>query len=675
MIGAIRTLRLVAAVMVVAASLAVVPATVQAARPDLSMVIYARYDVHPDDRLVRVALDIRLTNHLKDTATTRYFFDEAYLAVQPDVERLRASWEGAGSPRISATRQADDHTLLRLDFAERLYSGKSADYRVTFDMVDPGGEATRDLRIGQTLASFPVWAFGTEDTPGGSVAVVFPAGFEVEVEAGSIADPVVESDGRVVFRTGELADPLDFFAYLVADRPAAYTERTVLAVLPTMDDAEVEVVIRHWPDDEPWAERVGGLIERGLPSLASHIGLPWPYIDEPLVVEEAVSRSTEGYAGLFDPDDGLVQIAYYADDIVVLHEAAHGWFNGALLADRWANEAFASYYATEAAADLELKVTDTPLDETLMASRIPLNAWGPVGSADVAEEDFAYAASLALARAIAERASDDVLAQVWSDAATGVGAYQPSWLAGTAPREPVAGPPDWRGLLDLLEERSDTRFDDLWRTWVARGTDLELLDARREARAAYEAVLDEAGSWRLPIGVRDALRSWQFDDAERLLADASAVLSLRTEVESAARAADLVAPDSVRAAFEDADGFEDAALEAAAVLETIDRIEEATALRPVDESPMLTLGLWGETPEADLDNAASALAAGDLDAAHAAAAEAATTWSSAETIGTTRAASIGALVAALLLGVTIAAVAVRGRLRRRRERQVHPAAG
>ena len=31
-----------------------------------------------------------------------------------------------------------------------------------------------------------------------------------------------------------------------------------------------------------------------------------------------------------------------------LHEASHAWFNGALLADRWSNEAFASDYGTQA---------------------------------------------------------------------------------------------------------------------------------------------------------------------------------------------------------------------------------------------------------------------------------------------------------------------------------------
>ena len=89
-------------------------------------------------------------------------------------------------------------------------------------------------------------------------------------------------------------------------------------------------------------------------------------MDDGLVVAEAVARTTGGYAGLFDPADGTVEIAYYADDFVVLHEAAHGWFNGNLLADRWANEAFASYYATEAAAALDVDVRDTALTEELL---------------------------------------------------------------------------------------------------------------------------------------------------------------------------------------------------------------------------------------------------------------------------------------------------------------------
>ena len=68
-----------------------------------------------------------------------------------------------------------------------------------------------------------------------------------------------------------------------------------------------------------------------LPVLGNEIGLSWP-IQQPLVVQEALVRSTGGYAGLFDPSQHRIEIAYAAPPAVVLHEAAHAWFNGSLVA-------------------------------------------------------------------------------------------------------------------------------------------------------------------------------------------------------------------------------------------------------------------------------------------------------------------------------------------------------
>ena len=207
---------------------------------------------------------------------------------------------------------------------------------------------------------------------------------------------------------------------------------------------------------------------------------------------------------------------------MVLHESAHAWFNGGLLADRWANEAFASYYGLEVADALKVKAAGEALTPALEAARIPLNAWGPVGREDAKTESYAYAASLVLARAIAERAGEDGLRAVWADASRHVGAYQPPLPADAATSavgggggepETVAGAPDWRGLLDLLEAHSAASFADLWRTWVARDTDLALLDARAAARARYDEVVAAAGDWQLPRAVRDAMRAWQFDQA------------------------------------------------------------------------------------------------------------------------------------------------------------------
>ena len=240
----------------------------------------------------------------------------------------------------------------------------------------------------------------------------------------------------------------------------------------------------------------------------------------------SVSRSTGGYAGLFDPAAGTIEVAYYADDFVVLHESAHAWFNGSLLADRWANEGFASYYGLEAAKALGIKATADPLTDDLKAARIPLNAWGAIGREDDKTEDYAYAATLVLARAIAERAGP-----------TASGRSGPTRPAGSVPTSRRRrrrrrdgrgrrrdGARDRRRPARLARPARPARgahrarsFDDLWRTWVARDTDLPLLDDRTAARADYDAVVAPAGDWQLPRAVRDAMRAWQFDQATGLL--------------------------------------------------------------------------------------------------------------------------------------------------------------
>ena len=63
---------------------------------------------------------------------------------------------------------------------------------------------------------------------------------------------------------------------------------------------------------------------------------------------------------------------------------------------------------------------------------------------------------------------------------------------------------------------------------------------------------------RVKVGnqaVRDAMRAWRFDDANRLLGAAEAVLSQRTAIASEVAATDLTLPPSLQAAFEGSDGF------------------------------------------------------------------------------------------------------------------------
>ena len=667
-----RHLAVILVAIAAAAGLLATPAgvsEVRAASPDLTIVTTARYDVQPAQRRVRVTLDMVMTNHLRDTVTKRYYFDKAFLSVLPGTSGYQLSWSGKGKPSVRASKRTADYTLLQMNLAQRLYSGKTATYRLRFDLVDNGGKATRDVRIGDSFASFPVWAFATDSTLGSSVRVVFPAGFETEVESGAIPAPTTDAAGNVVYETGQLSKPLSFFAYLVGDRPGAYAERTVTS---TVGDATVTLTIRAWPEDQPWSDRVGGLVDRALPLLSERIGLPWRRAGG-LVIQEAVSRSTGGYAGLFDPSAGLIEVAYYADDFVVLHESAHAWFNGSLLADRWASEAFASYYGLDVARALKVKASGDKLTPELEKARIPLNAWGGIGRETTATEDYAYAATLALARAIAARAGDTALQAVWADAAHRTGAYQPpvgtsgTSAVGELPGEPetVEGPPDWRGLLDLLEAHTATSFDDLWRTWVVRDTDLPLLQARAAARTRYDAVLQDAGDWHLPRPVRDALRAWRFDDATAMLAKASTILERRKAIAAAAAASGLTVPDTLKTAFESPDGFARATLEATAELAAIDRYDIAAAARPAAPDLLQTLGLWDSTPKADLAESRTLFATGDLAGSAQAAGIAAATWTGAQELGRGRAIGFVFLGLAILVAMGLLAAVWRGRRRRR----------
>ena len=315
-----------------------------AATTGLTMTADARYVVDPAKRRVHVAVALAATNHRKDTKTRRYFFDRVFLAVQPGTTAFKIASAGT-NPTVRVERKAKTYTLLRIDFGKQLGAGGTRRFKLAFDIADPGGAATRTTRIGTTLASFAAWGFGTSGTPGGTVTVVFPKGFSVDVDAPELGKPTTDAAGNVTFATGRLATPLEFFAYFVADRPGAYKETTLQVAIGART---IPIVLRAWPDDPAWAKRVGSLLKRGLPALAKDIGLPWT-VEEPLVVSEALSRSTTGFSGRYNPPAGQIEIAYYATSFVILHEAAHAWFDGALLADRWASEGFASYYALRAA--------------------------------------------------------------------------------------------------------------------------------------------------------------------------------------------------------------------------------------------------------------------------------------------------------------------------------------
>ena len=625
------------------APLGALPApTALGASSDLSVVAATRYTVQPDKKRIRVAVDLTIENHRADTRTSRYYYDHAFLAVQPGAASPSVV-KGPKSAAVRVASRAADSTVLRIDFGAKLYGGHATSFRFAFNLADVGSGARRLIRVGTSLITFPVWAYASDGATGSRVSVRFPKGYDVTVESGAFSTKARTSDGGTILSTGALANPLGFFAYVSAQQPATY-RTTSLAV--AVQNSTIPLSMKAWKDDKSWAGRVGGLFKRALPVLQTDIGLAWPH-EGPVVVQEAVSRSTGGYAGLYDPKASQIQVAYWAGSAVVVHEAAHGWFNGSLLADRWAAEGFASLYAQRALHTLAIKASVPKLTAKLRAAAFPLNAWPASPAPASASEAYGYAGSYALAALISKRAGPEALARVWADAAGSVGAYQPPAGQGTGATETVDGAPDWRGLLDLVETETGESFTDLWRTWVVRPDEAALLDRRAAAQAEYSAMLGSMGGWALPRSVRDALRAWQFDSATSLLGKARQALAERASLETAAKDAGLTPPARMQALFEAGD-FAGAVSEAQAERAAISAIVGATAARTSGDDPMTAVGLIGESPDRDLGVARTAFAAGDPAGAVTAATAASQAWADAHGEGRRR----------LLMGISLAAALV-----------------
>jgi hypothetical protein len=632
-------------------------AVATAATTDLTLVTDATLTVQPAQGRVHVAMAVTARNTTSDTRTTTFWFDHGFLAVQGGATGAKIT--GAKGATVSVASRSADAVLLRIGFGARLYSGKAQTFQLSFDLPGTGAAANRLVRVGKTLVTFPVWAYASTGATGSRVTVRFPAGYDVTVESGTFASRTAGADGGTVLSSGTLASPLSFFAYVSGEQPATYRVSSVAA---PVSGATIDLTMRAWADDPPWATRVGGMFIKALPILRTAIGIPWPHAG-PIVVQEAVSRTADGYAGRYDGATGTIEVAYWASQAVMVHEAAHGWFNGSLLADRWAIEGFAALYAQRALAALKIKASPPALTAALAKVAYPLNGWTADTAPDPTIEAYGFAGSYALAAAIAKRAGDAALVRVWTDAAGGIGAYQPPPAAtgGVTAPETVDAPPDWRGLLDLLEAETNKTFTDLWQGSVVRPGEVALLDARTAARTAYTRTLAVAGDWTLPRTIRDALRGWQFDAATAAMADARTVIAQHAALVAEAARVDLAIPDAMRPLFESG-RFSAAASEGDVELRALDAVAVAEGQQTSRDDLLSSVGLLWSAPDADLAAAKAALAAGQLDIAVTSASAAGRTWTGAWQEGRRRALlGIALLAMVIVLGTSIATRARRTR--------------
>lgn len=625
------------------------PPGARAATPDVTLIGRATYDVRPDEHRVAVSVAITATNRLHDTITRQYTIDRAYLVVPPAATNLHLA-APTGTPSVTVTSRTAANQIVLLRFGSRLAAGRSMGLTLTFDLADPGGAPDRALRVSPSLVRFSAWGLGTDGVSGSSVTVQFPVGYVAEIGRGPLSGPTTTPDGHVRYASAVLSTPGTFVADLAADRPGALVSEKQSIVVGART---VTIDVLAWPDDPEWRARVTDLLVRGLPAMRAAIGVDWP-IDPTFEVRESISASGTGAgdgagSGTFSASGARLNVLYTADPGTILRGEAHAWFNASLVADRWIADGFASLYAERVGAILNVPVTSAMLSERVVALAQPLNGWVAGTGADA----FGYGASLQLARSIADRAGDGVLATVWRDALDRTAAYQPTVAPGggaVTSAEHSSGPVDWRSFLDLLEERSGTSFESLWRAWVVRPSDAVLLDGRAATRTLYASTMAAAEPWVLPRTIRDAMRAWQFEDATTMLQQAVGLVGQRSSLASAADAAGLQLPGVLRQAFEGTGGLTAASAEAVTEQAVIAAYASAAAAEPRNPDLFTRMGLIGKDPQAELAAARAAFAAGDLDGTARRADAAHQVWSQAADVGRGRIIS-GAMMALALLAL------------------------
>lgn len=505
-----------------------------------------------------------------------------FTAVRSDGRALSVRAEPTGSPFA---------TLAVVDLSPDLRYPDTVTVVLTYDLPAVPPRSQTALRVNEAFVSFPLFIDGDPGLT--SVEVRVPAPFATE----SVGDPMAErseADGTTVL-TAEPGDPATWFASIVARNDEALLSRSV-------DIDGADVVVRGWPDDPEWADFAARSVGDGVPVLEQLVGLSWP-ATRTLEVLETAAPYFYGYAGWYQPLEGVIEVGDDLDGHVVLHELSHLWFNAELFEDRWVNEGLAEVFATAAGAELDLPDrAPAPIDPGAPGA-LALNEWSsPDLTQDVSadQEAFGYNASWSVMAQIAAEIGVEGLADVVGAADERASAYAGP---GTGP---VAGTTfGWTELLDLLEDRAgSTVAGPLFAQHVATGEEQAELAARTVSRERYGAQRDRGGSWEPPAALRIAMAGWRFDEAERLMDRLDAILQQRDELVS--RLDGVAEPDDLEDAYETATDLDDLEAEVEDAAAAVDALVEADRAARRDVGPIGAVGLLLTSPD---DRLASAVAA------------------------------------------------------------------
>lgn len=310
--------------LVAIAAVAIGPgATPAAAEGGLRWVGRSVYTIDPGAGVVRVSVDITLTNE-----TSVYVYTGVSFRVLAEAANVQATRSGGGTLGASLTPSNDNVATLSISLSPAVLPGATQQIQLRYDLPGQTPRSPRWTRINPAFATLIATAVGD---PGlAAVEVRLPADFEVDSNGPEMTRETV--NGETVLRADAIADPEGWFVLISGENEANLVGRSVRV-------GDSTVTVRAWPGDETWADFVARAAKRGIPALERLVGLDF-LEDDDFEILETNNPNLRGYGGVYLPE-GRIEIDDSLDNELVFHELSHSWFNFDLFEGRWLNEGLA----------------------------------------------------------------------------------------------------------------------------------------------------------------------------------------------------------------------------------------------------------------------------------------------------------------------------------------------
>lgn len=513
-----RRVSLTVAVVAVLLVLAVSTATPAHAIEGLVVDADTTYRVEPAARRVRVHVTAHLTNTLPSQTQGAYirtpYFDYFAIPVIGEVTNIRARSDVGGE--LSA-RVETEHGLsaIVVDLSPNLVHGTPQSVTVEFDLP---GQKPRSRSVTRVNEGFASWfVFGAGDPGKIDMTVEVPQSFELSLSKNL---PVAESTsrGRRVFRMRGVRkiDHTAFFAAALDDARLS---------VRTLDVAGTGVTLKAWPDDVRWQRFTARWLRRGLPALQDLVGLEPP--KDKLTVLESSRTYHHGYAGVYVPELGTIEVGDVLDESVLLHELSHMWFNDDLFVSRWIGEGLAEVVSNRAVEQLGKKPRRPKPIRSHGTGAVPLNEWSAPDLLDPPHprsEAFGYNAAHAVVHQIVEEIGVDGLREVLAAASQGRPAY-----AVPDGDDETTTVRDWRYFYDLVEQQaqSDDGARAIWLLFhdhVLDDYEAGLLRSRGYAKEGFDHLVGVGKGWMPPLQLRRDMGNWSFENIDHRFGEAETLL-------------------------------------------------------------------------------------------------------------------------------------------------------